>query len=226
MKGNNLVNELFENPDSFIEDGKGYDLLQEYFNGLTLDTLIPLLNSGNDLIQGEAVWIASELGEKGCNFLLDSIIPLTNHNDTSIKYFALECVFLGTFNDRFDDFIYLINAIGSEIEYISYSSMHLISNASNNQLEACKNIDLYIEHGVDNCEQHLEGIQSLLDSDRIKREDVFKMINSDHNHITQKYGAIICKKKYTEQPEWINFVLMNPNVEKFGKEVIELLSED
>ena len=176
MRGNILINEMLKETDSFVENGKGYDLLQEYFNGYSLDTLVPLLNSENNSIQGEAIWIVSELGERGCSYLLDSIIPLLAHDDNGIRYFALECIFLGSYSSRFDDSIYLIDSMESEVEYISFSAMHLLSNANQSQLEACKNIDLYIEHSIGNYEQHLEGIKTLLDFDRLNKQSIISTL--------------------------------------------------
>ena len=48
------------------------------------------------------------------------------------------------------------------------------------------------------------------------------MLNNADDLISQKYGAVICKKKYREEPDLIDFVLVNPRLKKFGDEIIEL----
>lgn len=81
----------YSNPVDFRSSGKTYELLQAYFNELSLDTLRDLLNHESREVRMAGVWIMSELGQKG-ESLIDDIIPLLTEDDRYIKYNAIESV--------------------------------------------------------------------------------------------------------------------------------------
>ena len=60
--GDFLINSLTNDPEKFYNEGKSYELLQEYFKGFSKDTLRILLISKDKWIKRVAIWITSELG--------------------------------------------------------------------------------------------------------------------------------------------------------------------
>ncbi|MGN6398458.1 MAG: hypothetical protein ACTHMI_23000, partial [Mucilaginibacter sp.] len=65
--GEQLIQDLLLNPASFFDRGQSFHLLQEYFKGMTLETLIPLLQSQDRIVQRTAIWIVSELASQACS---------------------------------------------------------------------------------------------------------------------------------------------------------------
>ena len=59
--GYELIENLLFDPSDFFNQGKTYDLLDNFFKGLPVETLIPLLTSSEIDVQKSAIWIASEL---------------------------------------------------------------------------------------------------------------------------------------------------------------------
>jgi hypothetical protein len=54
--GNPLIGELLADPAAFQERGRAYQLLEEYFAGLPVQTLRPLLQHTDTLVKYAAVW--------------------------------------------------------------------------------------------------------------------------------------------------------------------------
>lgn len=211
-----LVKELLDNPQYFSERGKGNELLQRYFGGYPIKTLIPLLKSNNEIIQKEAIWIVSELGSTNCNNLLEFIIPLLTHSNAMVKYFALDSVFLGTYESNFDSFVHLISVLDDADWFIQKSVMHLLYNANLSQLKCALKL---IKNNF-----HIQGIELLLNSEKLTSKKVIELLNDNHNLI-RKYGAVIAKKIYNKNPKPINYLIEKTDHEMndFATEVVELL---
>lgn len=101
-KGEELIRDLLADPQRFGEEGQGYRLLQEYFEGLPLDTLRPLLRHESPVVQGEAMFVASELGEQA-RPLVDDVIPLVQSGDRDLRYDALEVIAVCCEAERAED---------------------------------------------------------------------------------------------------------------------------
>src|SRR5439155_23908582 len=89
--GQQLIQELLEDPTRFYESGKTYELLQAYFGGFPLVTLRPLLAHSERMVKRAAVWVTSEIGDDGRSLIHD-VIPLIRDDDRFIQYYALETV--------------------------------------------------------------------------------------------------------------------------------------
>lgn len=220
--GNALIGELLEDPAKFNEQGRAYQLLQDYFQGHPVETLRPLLAHDNDLVQRAAVWIVSELGEQGCA-LLDDVVPLINSHDRYIAYHALEIAIICAVGKKSDRFINIVRALQSDDEVIRVLTMRLIANADQSQLEAGYQL-AGTEEGLS--ETHQKGLEHLSHCVLLKAEDVLQMISAD-DPLTRRYGAITAKRLLGKFPELIMNVARNPDpdISRFARESIEIKTE-
>ena len=87
-----LIEELKSSPDEFFrEGGRGYMLLEEYFKGLSKDTLRALLRSEDERIRDLAIWITYELWDGGAE-LMNEIVQLVDDSDPNNHYFAINII--------------------------------------------------------------------------------------------------------------------------------------
>lgn len=219
--GSKLIKKLLTKPSKFNNQGRAYQLLQQYFEGFPLETLQPLLHHKDPLVRRAAVWIVSELGIGGSGLLNDAI-PLINDDERYVKYHALEIVSVCSVGGNANQFKYVIPLMECNDDVIRILVMRLVSNADLLQLEAGARFfglkDSY--HKL-----HNEGLTKLLEVDRITPEQVALMINNDEP-LTRKYGIIIAKRLFTKFPNLIIDAVMNGDndISKFSQEVVEIYS--
>ncbi|WP_343531983.1 hypothetical protein [Pedobacter sp.] len=219
-KGEQLIAALEANPEKFFKYGKSYDLLQEYFAGLSLDTLVSLLQSENLAIQKSVIWIVSELATNSCA-LLPYVIPLTKSKDNYIKYYALECILLCATGKYIKEFIHLIKSIDNDEGNIKVLAMNLLTNAGDAQLQA--GIELVTAAKLKGYELHKFGLTNLLNHLSLNQNEILDMLNSNEP-LTQQYGAMLAKRKQKDFPKLIAYALTskNPEVKGFAEFVIDI----
>lgn len=216
--GNPLISELLADPARFNEQGRAYELLQEYFRGYPVETLRPLLAHDDKLVQRAAIWVVSELGEQGCN-LLDDVVPLMDGDDRYIRYHALEIALVCAIGKSVDRFVHVARALQSDDEVIRVLAMRLIANADQSQLEACSRLA-----EATGCldETHRRGLEQLSRCSSLNRNDVLSMIIAAHSLI-RRYGAIAAKRLFKKFPELIADAAKSsdPDVSRFAKESLK-----
>lgn len=198
LEGTQLIQELLTDTTKFYEQGKGYQLLEAYFEGLPVETLRPLLNHQDRRVRREAAWVASELSCEACSLIHDAI-PLVYDGDPDIQYCALEIVIVCSVAENVDQFIHIVRALQSNNKLIRGLAMKLVSNADVSQLEAGLRAFSF-PSSVD--EQHKQGLTNLLKGSLLAGEQVLKMID-DNSPLIRKYGAIVAKKLMELFPELI-----------------------
>lgn len=219
--GNQLIDDLLKNPESFRNDGRTYELLQEYYKGLPLNTLKKLLHHHSKPVRMSAVWIVSELGADG-EGLIDDMITLLDENDRYIKYHVIESIGVCAFGKNADKFINLLINMESEDEVIRNLVLRIISNTDVPQLFEILD-SLKTSKVVKN--EHIEGISLLCKVDTLDKNIVRKMLKSD-NSLTRKYGIILSKKMCKKHPELISEALSNDDADivRFAIEVKKIAS--
>ena len=213
------IKQLETDPARFKNLGIGYQLLEEYFDGYSLDTLVPLLSSEDDRIIKSAVWIVSELGIDGQE-LLEHVVPLLTINDRYIKYHVLEIIIVCSEGlNHIDHFYHLIYALEDSDQVIRILAMELWCNASIEQLNAA------IHHlSFTKAEPIImSGIVLLRDAEKVSKADIIEMLDDDHG-ITRKFGAIILKSKKPTLTKLFKEYLQSTDsdIAKFVKDSIEL----
>ena len=218
-KGEQLIEDLKSNPEKFFKHGKSYNLLQEYFAGLSVETLIPLLESDNLAIQKPAIWIVSELASKGCS-LLPYVTPLSKSDDNYIAYYALECILLCANGKYINEFVHLVNRINEGESDIRALAMRLLTNAEDAQLRA--GIELSLEANLKDYELHRIGLTGLLNHSKFDSDMVLAMLDSNEP-LTQQYGAMLAKRKQKDFPKLIEYALTSKNtsVKEFAEFAID-----
>lgn len=192
-RADQLISELLADPRGFADSGRGHKLLQTYFNGALLDTLRPLLRSGDLLIQREAVWVASELGAQAFP-LLDDVVLLINSDDRYLTFHAMESVTVCATGVRAPEFVHVVAKLEDPDEVLRSLSMFLMSNVETSQLAGA------VERGLHS--DHQEGLRLLLDISA-SDETVLAFIHSDEP-LRRRYGAVAAARLYEKNPRLID----------------------
>lgn len=203
FQDNPLVSELLENPLAFKERGRAYQLLQEYFAGLPVSTLRPLLHHDDNLVKHAAVWIASELGDQACD-LLDDVIPLMNSGDRFLCYHTLEIAVVCAIGARADRFCVIPQALESRDDVIQGLAMRLLTRAESTQLEAAVHC---VDRIPSNKALHKRGLSLLVGYKPPEPSDVARMLQHDEV-ILRMYGAIAVKRRGMRSPELLQRAAM------------------
>jgi hypothetical protein len=91
MTGDELVARISTAADESSLDAAAKALLQECFRGYPPEKLRPLLNHPRNEVVKVAVWVVSELGERGQPLLRD-VSALLAHDVAYVRFFAIDCV--------------------------------------------------------------------------------------------------------------------------------------
>jgi len=204
-----LIDELLDNPSEFYNQGKSYLLLQEYFKGLSLETLRPLFSHIDVFVRRVAIWITSELGING-DYLIDDAIALLKDDDIGIKHDALEVIAVCSVGEHVEKFVNIVMFFENENETLCNLAMLLVSNATHFQLEGCVrffgNKTSYNEfhcYGLTKLLEIHDGLTNLREMDAVKQAEFF--CNSDEQiksmlcscePLLRRYGIVIAKKKF------------------------------
>lgn len=221
--GLGLIEDLKNESKKFYDDGKSYLLLQEYYKGLSKDTLRPLFYSEDKWIRRVAIWITSELGKKGSD-LLEEVLMLMNDNnyDSYVLGYAAEIIANCACGNNMYHFAKIFLLLEHADPTVRLSVMFTISALSSKRIN-----EVYV-YMVNNKEytDHISGILSLLNIDIITSSEIKQMIN-DNNAIVRKYGIIIGRKLYKKYPQIINEAVneQDLDVKEFSKEVIRVKME-
>lgn len=213
--GNPLIAELLANPSKFKQDGRAYQLLEEYFSGLSVDTLRPLLRHEDSLVRHAAVWVASELGDQA-SALLDDATPLIESNDRFQSYHALEIAAVCAIGPQVDRFVNVARGLESGDGVIRGLTMRLMSRADPSQLEAAA---VASERDPACPEAHKRGLWLLAKGEQADSRDVRELLASD-NRLALCYGAIAAKRLREKCPELLEHATTLPDatVSKFASE--------
>ncbi|MFH0899441.1 MAG: hypothetical protein V2A73_02305 [Pseudomonadota bacterium] len=183
-----LLTELIDNPRLFDERGRAYQLLQEYYSGLSIETLRPLLRSQDVWIQRSASFIAAELGEQS-RPLLEDVLPLMNSNDLHIQNYAMEVLTICCDGERAECFAHVAEKLASEDEGIRLQAIDLVANARRQQLEAA--LRFFARHH--NRQDHARGLRGLLAAEGQDRRVSASMLN-DPDPLVRAYGEVAFKR--------------------------------
>jgi HEAT repeat protein len=196
--GQELTAELVDDSKRFFESGKAYQLLQEFFNGFSLEMLRSLLPSNDLYVRRTAVWIVSELGSGGCE-LIEEVLQLRNDKDRYVQYHVLEIIAVCALGKEDGAFAHVVRSLESDDEVLRSLAMRLVSKAQIAQLKSTlETFDLSLESD----RPHAKGLLDLADSGLLEERDVLKMLN-DTNPIVRKYGAMAAKRLQQQLPALI-----------------------
>ena len=103
--GLRLIEILKKDKEKFRKEHGGYQLLEEYFNGLSKETLRELLCDEDKDIRALALWIISELGKETPKDFLGEVVSQMNDDDPAIYRWSSEIVAWYGTGKYMDDFM-------------------------------------------------------------------------------------------------------------------------
>ena len=217
-----LIQELLCHTVTFNEEGKGYDLLQEYFNGFPVDTLRPLLTNEDNLVRRETIWIVSELGRQG-DVLIDEVKSLIYDEDAFIQYLALDSVMVCSFGDNVEQFVHVIRALENRDERIRTHTMSLVSYADLAQLKAAIRIFDSTTSVVDKL--HKQGLSLLLSGVALDAIEL-RRLSDDKEPLIRRYAAITASRLIYRYPYLVRHLASSSDadIQQFSKYVLEFVT--
>ena len=168
-------------PEGFVESGKACDLLQFYFDGYPIETLRPLLRTGNEYILQSASFIASELGSQAWP-LAEEMIPLLRAESPHVVWYALEVLAVCSVGEKVRLYAHVLRMLESEIPAFRELAARLVGRAEVSQLLAARR---WLEKQSDGA-LHVVGIGLLL-GDRGSSKSAEDASSSD---LLRLYGEI------------------------------------
>ncbi len=216
-----LIDELITDSVGFNKHGKAYQLLQYYFHGVPVDTLLPLLNHSDGLVRRAAMFVASELGSEA-KCLVRGIAPLIHDSDPYIQWDALETVMLCSTGTEVDLFLCVIKELENDDDSMRRLTMRLVSNADLSQLETGYKLSQLLKASG---KLHKQGLLILRKGDSADESEVTGMLD-DTASLTRKYGAIAAKRLFEKFPKLLKNAVSNsdPDISRFSREAIEMLT--
>lgn len=192
-----LLSRLLSDPDVFTKSGLGYDLLQCFFRGYSINNLIPFLRHENVTVVKNAIWIASELKNSAVN-LIDDAVLLSRHQDSYIRYYAMCVIIFGTRHAQQEQFSYVAERLEDSNVYIAGRATDLLSRASDSQLTAAKRAFEQNQSALD----HVRGLSTLLVARSSDPTSIESMMESERL-LERRYGLAAAKRVYDRFPHLI-----------------------
>ena len=197
--GLRLIELLKKDKEKFRKEVGGYQLLQEYFNGLTRETLHDLLSNDDKDIRALALWIAAELGSAGVEDFLEEAASQMNDDDPAIYFWSCQIVACYGTDKYMDDFMRVFGFFEHSNAKIRTLSMHRISRLNDSRI---KEAYAYSVNNKILSDSHEKGLLSLIHINTLTDSDITAMLHSDDS-IIRKYGIIAASKVYEKYPEII-----------------------
>lgn len=221
--GLRLIEKLKEDTEKFHKEGGGYQLLEEYFNGLSKETLHDLLCYEDKYIRELALWIISELGEETAEDFLEEAASQMKDDDPAIyRWSSLIVACWGT--DKYmDDFMRVFVFFEHSNAKIRRISIRRISQLTDSCIKEA------YAYSVSNkilSASHEKGLLSLININTLTASDITAMLHSDDS-VTRKYGVIAALKVYEKYPEIIKESVNSEDidVQHFSKTKLRLEAE-
>lgn len=196
--GLGLIGKLKEDPEKFQKEGGAYQLLQEYFDGLSRETLRGLLCCKDKRIRQTALWILSELGGEAGAFLKEAAV-LMNDDDPLICYYAAEIVACYAVDEYMDDFMRVFGLFEHSNPKIRTLSMFILSRLSDSRIQEAYT---YLVNSRIPGGSHEKGLLSLINVNTLTHSDITSMLDSADG-IIRKYGIIAASRVYEKYPELV-----------------------
>ena len=217
--GVELINQLKNEPEMFYNEGKSYQLLQEYFEGFQKDTLRELFYFENVWIRRVATWIASELGADGSDLLKD-VLTQIDDEDSYICSYALQMVANCAYDEHIDDFVRVFSFLGYNNQAVRLSVMTILLGLSHQRINEAYT-RMANNKKYDN--SHRKGLLALLDADNLTSSAIVQMV-SNSDAIIRKYGIIAAAKLFDKYPQLIIGATNDGDLDirEFSKQVLRV----
>ncbi|MEZ4234512.1 MAG: hypothetical protein R3B89_35400 [Polyangiaceae bacterium] len=212
-----LVFELLANPARFIEQGRSYALLQEYFGGEPIDSLRPLLAHEDANVQRAATFVASELGVAAAPLVRD-VAPLLLSSDPHVLYQTMDVLMVCAIGRDASEFVHLVRMMTSSHAFLRRRAMFLVGNAARDQLVAAMG---RLESHVADDRVHLEGLTALGRAEQLSATELLEWIRGDCP-LLRRYGVLAVEKAHERSPSLLLAAQEcdDPDVREFAKRLV------
>jgi hypothetical protein len=212
------LQQLLAGPSADDRDRLKVKLLDEFHRGRPASDLRALLRSHDGNAVQAGIWIASELGGSG-KPLLPDIVPLLSHAETSVRFFALDCVLnWATAADR----LALVSAvllIYDPTVPVRWKVLHFLSAASTEQLQAARS-QLEQKAGPTTL---ISGLSWLLSPDAQDPSQVLARLRGP-DALLRKFGVVAATRlsRVNEQPLIDACDNSDPEVRQFAADMLAI----
>ena len=221
--GLKLIEKLKKDTEKFRKEGGEYQLLEAYYNGLSVETLRDLLCYEDKYIRELTLWIISELGETTAEGFLEEAASQMKSGDPAIYFHSSEIVACYGTDKYMDDFMRIFEFFEHSNDKIRTLSMYRISQLIVSRL---KEAYTYSVNNKILSDSHEKGLLSLIHINTLTSSDVKAMLNSGDS-IIRKYGVIAAAKVYEKYPEIIKESVNSEDldVREYSKTEVETIAE-
>ncbi len=197
--GAKLIDEMMCDPKSFYDAGKSHQLLKEYFDGFPRKSIIPALQSDNDLIRRIAVFIVAELG-KDAGDLVDYVVPLLRDKSMSIRWYAMESIMVCSYYQSCgaDQFYHVVEMLADHDSEIRCHAMLLLSRASEDQVRAA--IEFAEGRKGERAEEHKCLLDLFASSEKLSISELQSILESG-DELAIRYAAAAVRKMRSDRDE-------------------------
>ena len=203
-----LMEDLLADPKQFYDEGRGYALLQAFFDGEPHETLRTLLRSQHFFVRRVAMFVASELGIDAYD-LIDDVITLLNSEDWYLQHYAMEVIAVCAQGEQAPKFVLVVGMLEHRDERLRGLAMYLMSRVEVSQLVAARDA-LMVDVSVN--EVHVRGLGVLTEGQAVDPTVVSAMIGS-FDPLTRRYGAIGAKRVDHRYPALMKEVAASDDAE-------------
>jgi len=183
-----LIGELLADPRRFVEDGRPYALLDAFWRGEPVETLRPLLRSGDPWVERAASFVAAELGA-AAEVLVKDVISLLSSRDRLARNHAMEVLATCADGSQAEAFGHLAGMLEDDDIGIRLQAMDLVVGATTGQLHALA--EFLRDHSEDRV-AYANYVQMLINSG-LSVAQIGSMLHSA-DALTRRYGAIAVKR--------------------------------
>lgn len=127
------VERILDSSSGDERDALKLELLQELQRGRPIGDLNVLLKAADPGAVKAGVWVASELGAAGKPLLAD-VVPLLEHPDPTVRFFALDCILLWASTDDGPALARAAAMLEDPSQAVRWKAMQVLSRASETQL--------------------------------------------------------------------------------------------
>jgi HEAT repeat protein len=195
-----LLRELRADSKGFVERGRGYALLQQFFGGESIESLRELLRSDDVFVQRTAMFVASELGSRARPLLAD-VCPLLQSKDVHVAFNVLEVIAVCAVDCDMPYYEHIVLCLDNIDKVLRKLAMYLMSRAEESLLVGVRDAMLSNRSLTD---KHIFGFDILIGN--AADPQTIKALLFDDDVLRRSYAAIAARRSAGKWPELMDAV--------------------
>lgn len=195
--GAELLRELAADPRRFVERGRSHDLLQLYFDGLSVETLRPFVVSDDEHIRRSVAFILSELGARARPLVAD-VGTLLASSVPRVRADAMDVLTVCSVGEHAQLFAHVVRGLDDADPAFRAHAMDLVANADASQLDAARRT--FEASSGDH--PHVSLLERLVGAE-IAPASVSQMLRAP-GALERRYGAIAAARVARRAPAFLD----------------------